>query len=64
MIGACEHVLGVLNGVEARFARDLTSFVAHSSMILTVAEISVTNVPVLALSILTIAVYIFEVVHG
>ena len=64
MVGAGEQVLRVLNRVASRLACNIASLFAHSTMILTLVEIGVTDVPVLALAFLSIVVNLIEVVHS
>ena len=64
MVGAGEQVLRVLNRVATGLARNIASLFAHSTMILTLVEIGVTDVPVLALAFLPIVVNLIEVVHS
>ena len=64
MIGAGEQIMRVINNITSGFTRDLAPLLAHGPMILTLVEVSVADVPVLALPILSIILYLIEVVHS
>ena len=64
MIGAGEQIMRVVNNITIGFTRDLTPLLAHGPMILALVEVGMADVPVLALPILSIILYLVEVMHS